>query len=202
MGRETVCSVRFGRQTSEGKALLETAEILFRGDFRLKIPFSGIQSVRAIGDRLVVKTKDGTASFTLGPEAAKWAHKILNPRSLLDKLGVKPGMLISVVGGADPKLVRDAKARSATVSAGRLALDSDLVFLFAESATKLGRLKSARGAIRPNGGVWVIWPKGRPAFNEDHVRAGAKAAGLVDVKVVSYSEAQTGLKLMIRVADR
>jgi len=202
MGREAVCSVRFGRQTSDGKALLETEEILFRGDFRLKIPFSGIQSVRVVQGRLVVKTKDGTASFALGAEAAKWAERILNPKSVLDKLGVKAGMVISVLGAADPKLARDAKARSATVSAGRLARDSDLVFLFAESVSKLGRLKSARAAMRPNGGIWVIWPKGRPALGGDQVRSAAKSAGLVDVKVVSYSPTHTGLKLVIRVADR
>ena len=194
--------MHYGRQTSEGKALLETSEILFRGNFRLKIPFASIQSVRAVDGRLVVKTTDGTASFALGVEAAKWADRILNPKSVLDKLGVKPGMVISVLGSADPALARDARARSATVSAGRLSRDSDLVFLFAESASKLGRLKTVRTTMRPSGGVWVIWPKGRPAFNEDHVRAGAKAAGLVDVKVVSYSPTQTGLKLVIRLADR
>ena len=41
MGREARCEVHYGRQTSEGKALLETSEILFRGDFRLKIPMQG-----------------------------------------------------------------------------------------------------------------------------------------------------------------
>ena len=202
MGREAVCTVRFGRKSSGGKALLETSEILFRGDFRLKIPFAGIQSLRVVRDRLVVKTADGTASFTLGPQAAKWAEKILNPRTVLDKLGVKAGMVISLLGAPDTGLARDARARSATVSAGRLSRDSDLVFLFADSQSKLRRVKTARNSIRPNGGVWVIWPKGRPQMNENHVRAAAKAAGLVDVKVVSYSPTQTGLKLVIPVASR
>src|SRR6266480_3934010 len=39
VGNEMSCKVRFGKQESDGKALLETSEILFRGDFRLKIPF-------------------------------------------------------------------------------------------------------------------------------------------------------------------
>ena len=37
MGNEVTCTVRFGKQESTGKALLETSEILFRGDFRLVI---------------------------------------------------------------------------------------------------------------------------------------------------------------------
>jgi hypothetical protein len=37
MGSEVKCWVRSGKQESEGKALLETSEIIFRGDFRLKL---------------------------------------------------------------------------------------------------------------------------------------------------------------------
>ena len=33
MGNELKCTVRFGKETSEGKALLETSEMLFRGEF-------------------------------------------------------------------------------------------------------------------------------------------------------------------------
>jgi hypothetical protein len=47
MGQELKCRVEFGEQSSEGKALLESTEIVFRGGFRLKIPFQGIQSVLA-----------------------------------------------------------------------------------------------------------------------------------------------------------
>ena len=202
MGREARCTVRYGRQTSAGKALLETSEILFRGEFRLKIPFGRIESVRVVGDDLVLKTLDGTAWFALGPAAAKWAAAILNPRSMLDKLGVKAGMVISVVGAVDAGLARDARARSATVSVGRLLRDSDLIFLFADSATKLARLKTARNSMRLNGGVWVVWPKGGRKLDEDGVRRAAKSAGLVDVKVVSYSPTQSGLKLVIPLANR
>ncbi len=52
MGNEAKCLVRFGKQQSEGKALLETSEILFRGDFRLKIPFSSIKSATAVDGEL------------------------------------------------------------------------------------------------------------------------------------------------------
>ena len=51
MGNEVTCNVQFGKQQSEGKALLETSEILFRGEFRLKIPFSAIKSAKAVDRR-------------------------------------------------------------------------------------------------------------------------------------------------------
>ncbi len=39
MGQETVCKARVHGKISQGKALLETDYVLFRGDFRVKIPF-------------------------------------------------------------------------------------------------------------------------------------------------------------------
>jgi hypothetical protein len=52
MGNELKCTVRFGKEASEGKALLETSEVLFRGDFRLKIPFASIKSAKAVDGEL------------------------------------------------------------------------------------------------------------------------------------------------------
>src|SRR5215467_11919837 len=90
MGNELKCRVRFGRQESEGKALLETSEILFRGDFRLRIPFATIKSAKAVDGKLRLQTKDGLAVFGLGAAAAgKWLEKILHPKSRIEKLGVK-----------------------------------------------------------------------------------------------------------------
>ena len=45
--------------------------------------------------------------------------------------------------------------------------------------------------------IWAVWPKGRKKLREDDVRGYALAQGLVDVKVVSFSETLSGLKLMI-----
>ncbi len=66
MGNELNCKVRYGKQESEGKALLETSEILFRGDFRLKIPFATIKSAKAVDGELRLQTKEGLAVFGLG----------------------------------------------------------------------------------------------------------------------------------------
>jgi hypothetical protein len=59
MGSEVKCRVRSGKQRSEGKALLETSEIIFRGDFRLKIPFATIQSAKVMDEQLHLRTAEG-----------------------------------------------------------------------------------------------------------------------------------------------
>src|SRR5271163_2129813 len=89
MGNEANCTVRFGKQVSGGKALLETSELIFRGEFRLKIPFAQIKSLKAVDGELRIDFPEGKASFELGPQAKKWANKILHPKSRMEKLGIK-----------------------------------------------------------------------------------------------------------------
>jgi hypothetical protein len=110
MGNEAICKVQFGKQESEGKALLETSEVLFRGDFRLKIPFSTIKSAKAVNGELRLQTAEGLAVFQLGPSAERWIDKILHPRSRIEKLGVKPRARVSLIGEFDADFLPEVRA--------------------------------------------------------------------------------------------
>src|SRR6266705_3605617 len=107
MGNEVTCHVQFGKQQSEGKALLETSEILFRGEFRLKIPFSTIKSAKAVDGELHLQTAEGLTGFHLGSAAEKWRDKILHPKSRIEKLGVKPGARVSLLGEFETEFRRE-----------------------------------------------------------------------------------------------
>jgi hypothetical protein len=50
--------------------------------------------------------------------------------------------------------------------------------------------------------IWVISPKGRPAFKDTDVMRGGLAVGLVDVKVASFNEKLTATKFVIPLAAR
>jgi hypothetical protein len=56
--------------------------------------------------------------------------------------------------------------------------------------------------LKPAGALWVVRPKGRREITESDVMAAGKAAGLVDVKVVSFSDTHTAEKFVIPVAQR
>jgi hypothetical protein len=202
VGLEARCRARFGGKSSEGLARLEDKDLYFRGDFRLKVPLAEVKTAEASKGILRVDAKTGALALELGPDAEKWALKIRYPRGLMDKLGVKPGTRVSVVGLDEPWFWRELEARGADLSRGRLRPGSDLVFAGMSARADLARLEDLREAITPAGAVWVIWPKGRKEFREDDVRAAGPAAGLVDVKVVSVSERLSGLKMMIPVAQR
>jgi hypothetical protein len=204
VGQEAQCTVRFGDRVSAGKALLESDELLFRGDFRLSIPFRAVQALEARDGQLRVSFPDGLATFDLGPRAEKWLQKIRSPRGLLDKLGVKPDSRVRILGVRDATFREELEQRGAEVSDGHgPSTDADLVFLAADSTDGLRALDSLRSCIKPNGAIWVISPKGKQARLKDvEIMAAAKEAGLVDVKVVSFSDIHTALKLVIPLASR
>src|SRR5208337_3685441 len=112
MGRELLCKARSGDKTASGNALLETSEIIFRGDFRLKIAFASLKSVIVRDGELHLKWPEGSAVLELGEQAEKWAHKILHPKSTAEKLGIKPGLAISAVAMADGNFVKELRRRA------------------------------------------------------------------------------------------
>jgi hypothetical protein len=202
MGHEADCQVRFGKQSSKGHARLEEKELLFRGGFRLKIPFGDVKAIDVKRGVMKIAFSGGEAAFDLGPDAEKWADKIRNPKGLLDKLGVKPGMKVSLLGIDDADFRNRVKARTDDVTEGRAAKGSDIVFVKMTEAREAAQLKQLKEAIKPDGAVWVVWPKGQKAFREDDARHAGPAAGLVDVKVASFSDTLSALKMVIPVKDR
>jgi hypothetical protein len=133
----------------------------------------------------------------IGPDG----RDVPSTRPLLDKLGVKPGLKVSVLGLAEPSFLQQLQDRSVDVST-RPRKGSDLIFFYMESHADLGRLEALRHSIQPAGAIWALWPKGRKEFREDDIRAFGPHVGLVDVKVVAFSETLSGLKMVIPVAQR
>ncbi|HSD82987.1 MAG TPA: DUF3052 family protein [Anaerolineae bacterium] len=122
----------------------------------------------------------------------------VSTRSLLDKLGVKPFQRISVIGVDDDTFWERLIVRAADTVKGRLRKDSDLIFFAADSLAELQQLARLKTYLVSNGAIWVVSRKGKAAKIKDvDVIAAAKAAGLVDNKVVSFSETHTTLRLVI-----
>jgi hypothetical protein len=202
VGLEATCRARLDGRAAEGKARLEESALIFRGDAAFKVAFKDLRRVDVRAGTLTLEWADGKAALELADRAARWAEKIRNPPSLLDKLGVRPGARVSVIGIADRAFLDEVKARTDDVSVGRAKAGSDLVFVAMDDRADLVRLEKLQRAINKDGAVWVVWPKGRKEFREDDVRAYGPRAKLVDVKVVRFSEALSALKMMIPRAQR
>ncbi len=206
MGAELRCRATVGDRSMEGRAQLETSELVFRGDkkdFRYRIPFESVEKVIAVGDRLIIDGINVHIVLELGAKyAARWAEKIKNPPTRIDKLGVTPESRVSVMGVDDPQFRSELEARASDLTFGKLKPESNLIFFGTDKKSDLPKLAKIKESLVADGGIWVVRPKGVTTITERDVLEAGKKAGLVDVKVCKFSHTHTAEKLVIPVAKR
>lgn len=122
-------------------------------------------------------------------------------KPLLDKLGVKPGMRVAVIAVDDAAFMHELAAR-ADVTEGDAPEGVDIVFLGVESPDDIAHLRELRERIQRDGAVWTVFRKGQKTFNENDVLRLGLESGLVDVKVVRFSDTHSATKWVIRKAER
>lgn len=202
MGYERQCRLTYDGKTTSGTAWLEHQDLVFRGPSRLAIPLATVTSATARDGVLTIRFGDRTAEFALGQAAEKWASRITNPPSRLDKLGIKAGMSVHAVAISDEGFLDDVCARGARVVRSSAARPADVIFYGASHRDALTKLADLAKRLQPNGALWVVRPKGRLEITEAETMAAGKRAGLVDVKVVSFSDTHTAEKFVVPVARR
>jgi hypothetical protein len=203
MGLEAECTVRVGRKSSAGTALLESERLIFRGDFRLEIPFETMRDVATDGDALVVKTDDQEARFELSaPVADRWMRLIKEPKSLFEKLEVGKDSRIAVVDVFDSVFLTALRERTASVAEGRVPEGAPVVFFGAETKDALRKVQLLRARMIDTGILWIVRPKGSKAISEADVYEAIRGAGLTDTKVVAFSKTHTAHKCVIPVELR
>lgn len=202
MGLEANCIAIYQDRESKGKAHLEADSLSFRGELSFLVPFKQINSVEVKRGELHLVWAGGEAKLQLGKDAEKWMLKIRYPRGRLEKLGVKAGMRVAVVGVQDEGFLAELAARTEDVSHSRPKKDSDLIFYGFESKDGLAKVETLKKSLKPAGAIWTVYPKGQKHITQNDVMAACKAAGLVDIKVVGFSETHSSLKFVIPVAQR
>jgi hypothetical protein len=137
-----------------------------------------------------------TAKKTRAPER-DYSH-----RSLLDKLGLKPGQRICVLGVGDAGFLKDLAAIAPGAVHGKPQQGSDVILLAVEDLKSLARIHSLEAHMQRNGAIWVVYPKGQQHIREADVMAAGKSAGFTDNKICRFSETHTALRFVIPVARR
>jgi len=123
-------------------------------------------------------------------------------RLLIDKLGVKPGQKIAVLGVESAEFLTELAARVPEYSRGKRINGADVIFFSAEAIADLTNLSSLASSIQRDGAIWVVYPKGQKHIREIDVITAGKSAGLTDNKVCSFSAKHTALRFCIPVAKR
>lgn len=122
---------------------------------------------------------------------------------LVRKLGIRAGDRMTVLNPPPDYWDLLTGLPDGVESLTARARNLDFVHFFAQRAAELRRrLPKLLRAIRPDGMIWVSWPKKASKVEtdvtEDVVRAVALPLGLVDVKVCAVDEVWSALKLVIR----
>ncbi len=124
-------------------------------------------------------------------------------KPLLDRLGVKPGMKVALVGIHDPWFVKLLRERTSSIVRGKPRSACDVVFLGADDQHDLEQLREVKSWIEPNGAIWVIRLKGgRGQLRDTDLIDAGLAAGLVDNKIASFSDTQGAMRFVFRLRDR
>lgn len=198
MGLEQLTRVTLNGEMAEGMAHCGDGEISFRGAIRFRWLWKDLVAINSTDGILSLVRGSDRAELHLGEESDKWAFAIKNPKSRLDKLGIKPGHRYIARGEFDNTFPDELLARAGEPSSPPF----DAVILRLDPGDEFEPILKARSQIAPNGMIWVIWPKGNKALREGDIRAFALGHGLVDVKVASFSNELSALKLVIPVALR
>ncbi|MGH3738616.1 MAG: DUF3052 domain-containing protein [Micromonosporaceae bacterium] len=119
------------------------------------------------------------------------------------KLGITAGSRV-LLDGAPPSFILDSPVVPHR-RAGRQPYH--VIVCFCPDAARLRRRYPVlHGLTTPEGALWITWPKRASGVttdvSENLVREHALTHGRVDVKVCAVDEMWSGLKLVIRKADR
>jgi hypothetical protein len=155
-----------------------------------------------VDGELRLQTADGHAVFHLGAAAEKWRDKILHPKSRIEKLGVKPGAKVSLLGAFPPDFLKEVAGLTESVSKDKVAKDTEHIFFAADSKEDLSALTKISKSVQGASALWIVYPKGQTHITENDVLAAGRKTSLKDVKVVGFSATHTALKFVIPVSRR
>lgn len=129
-------------------------------------------------------------------------EEFVSTRSRVEKLGVKAGADVLLLGiERDAAFVQELRAAGARIRTSGPA-PADMIFATFHHRGDLRRLASLVPRIHADGVVWTLRPKGSKDLTESEMMRAGQAAGLVDVKVVSFSDTLTAEKFVVPLAQR
>jgi hypothetical protein len=126
---------------------------------------------------------------------------------LAKKLGIKPGCRLFVADAPKNYAELVAPLPEGVQLTAKLRTDTDVVHVFSTRRAKLAEaLRSCLAKMKPDGAIWVSWPKKASRMEtditEDTIRQLALPMGLVDIKVCAVDETWSALKLVLRKEKR
>ncbi len=184
MGLEAETTCTHSGKSFAVKALLESTELILRGDLKRKLPLATLKHVIVKGSALTFDAEGERYTLELGAaKSAAWAKKIATPPpSLAQKLGLSKSNKAFVIGAVD-----DAEL-TAALNGHTVASPTEAAFLLAvlRQESELSSLLKAHG--KSDHPLWLANVKGpKSVLGENTIRSVLRAAGFKDVKSCAVS---------------
>lgn len=202
MAIETACTLRMGREQYAGKARLEAEHIDFSGGMKFRFRFSEIRNPARTDGNLTFNFHGHYVQLDLGGREEKWLESILHPKTLSEKLGVRPGHSVRLINVEDALLTAQLAERKARIVGKDKSVECDVIVFAVERPAELRQLTTLVDDLRPDGVIWVLLPKSSKTVTHANVAAAARQAGLSETQSISFSEAYSAHKIMIAPGKR
>lgn len=192
MGREAITWVEIGGEAGDVRTLLESTELILRGDIRRRFPRDRLVNVRVDGDALCFTCDGETVALHLGAIVAdKWSKAIATPPpSLRAKLGLEKDARAFLIGTCDDVALADALDGALTGDVAQAAM----IVARIDGPDDLAAAQAAQ-AKSPDLPVWTIYPKGKTVrYGDGIIRAVLREAGFRDTKSCAVSDRLTATR--------
>jgi hypothetical protein len=191
MGLEAETTCRLGGKAHKVKALLESAELILRGELKRKLPIVALKNVSANGAALSFEAEGESFSLDLGAaRATAWAKKIATPPpSLAMKLGIGKASQAFLIGAVEHAELKAALKGNTTAN----TKDASVFIAVIRSETELSAALKAYGKAQVP--IWLVNIKGpKSPLGENPIREKMRAAGFKDTKTCAVSATLSGTR--------
>lgn len=192
MGREAVTYAEIGFEKGEVKLLLESTELIVRGDIKRRIARSSLHNVTVVGESLMLKADGEPMALHLGHAlASAWQKAILTPPpSLASKLGLKDFDRALLMGPLDDAVLAQSLVDHHTDSLANAKMVIAVVFSEADVQAAILLINE-----NPTLALWLVYLKGKAAsFGDGDIRKLMRSAGFIDSKSSAVSERLTATR--------
>lgn len=202
MGQEYSGTVIVGGQKVNVRGDFGSDRVRLSGGKRGDVPYKGVEVVSTTKGILRVRIDGTILEFDVGSTVDRLANKIRKPATRLEKMGIKAGLQIALVGPQDKSFVDELRRNAPTFTDGRPTGLVDVLVYAAKSIDDLADIPALAQHLEPDGGLWVVYRKGKRDPAELDVIAAGRQAGLKDIKIARFSETHTAMKFVLPLEDR
>ncbi len=192
MGLEAKTTAVKGQVSATGRLHVDSKQIAFTSkDLKWSLDLGPAVKTKSTNGQLVVWKGQDKITFDV-EKVDRWIDKIMNPPSLLEKLGVKPEMKCWLSSGFSRTFRQQLKDGAASIT--RKIENCDLAFLFLNDREQFGLMMETCEQLPEKINIWVVYPKGVQQITQGDVMSQMKKIGFGPGKTAAFDDQLSSMR--------